>query len=119
MAIEGILSNPNVEVLNKLIEATVVKQELNAQNLANMMVPGAREGVLSADFQAQFNALLEVGDYEGIKNLEVTTESSNSPISQEKVMRKTKENVVANQLLNHILTTNFKQIETAISGTTM
>ena len=118
MSVGSVLSNSNIEVLNKLIEVTEVKQQLNAQNMANWLVPGAKEVGLSKDFQTQFAAMLERWDHEGIKDLEVTTELSGKPISYEKVMGDTKRNSVDHQFLNTVLSSNFKQIETAITGRT-
>ena len=117
-SMSSILSNPNIDVLDKLIQVTEVNQIRHAENMANLYVPGAKATVLSSDFKTQFNELLAAGDYEAIKNLEVKTEASENAISLEREMGGMKRNSTDQQVLYKLLSTSLQQLDMAITGNT-
>lgn len=115
MSISGISSaEANLALADKMLEVVNVKAKLNAQNIANWMVEGAKEVKISKSFEEQLKTAVDSGHYEEIAGMKVTTEDSGKAISYENVMRDVKATIVQAQFLEQVMSTHFKRLETAI-----
>lgn len=115
MSISGISSgDANLALADKMLEVVNVKAKLNAQNIANWMVDGAKEVKIAKSFEDQLKTAIDSGHYEEIAGMKVSTEDSSNPISYEKVMRDVKATMVQTQFLEQVMSTHFKRLETAI-----
>lgn len=116
MDIGNIINDPNIVLSNKLLEASFIKQEGNAQNMANWPIEGAKKVVLSKDFETQLASLIENGNYEAINNLVPTLEEKNDKIDFEDTLSQTKSTYVYSTSINEILRGRLAEIKKAITG---
>lgn len=119
-------SDNNYLLARKLLDASVVRQEAIASNIANAETPGYKRLDISNDFANQLKAKLEAG--EGIQDLDdmqpkVIQDSharslrpDGNTVEMEKELLEMNRNGVEYDFLTELVSRNIKQLRMAITG---
>lgn len=124
--IDPIFSSDNYLVARKLLDASVMRQEAIATNIANSETPGYRRLDLSADFSTRLKSELENGALRDGSSMlkptlvEDTTASSVRPdgntVDVESELFALNRNAVEHEFLSDLVSNNIKQLKLAITG---
>lgn len=126
--IDPVFQSDNYLLARKLLDASVVRQEAIASNIANADTPGYRRVDVAADFAAQLRTRLESGKTAELASLkpqlaEDPTARSVRPdgntIELERELLAMNRNTVEFEFLSEIVSRNIKQLKVAISGRPM
>lgn len=124
--IDPIFQTDNYVLARKLLDATLLRHEAIATNVANAPTPGYRRLDVSGDFASQLRARVAAGDLKQSaaslqpKLVEDHTARSVRPdgntveISRE--LLQMNRNVIEHQFLSDIVSNNLKQLRLAITG---
>lgn len=126
--IEAVVTNTNYQLARKLLDASVVRQEAIANNIANADTPGYRRLDVTADFgqalKAQFarGATPKAGALESLTprlavdpNVHAVRPDGNSVEIESELMAMSR-NRVDHEFLTELVSRNIKQLKMAISG---
>ena len=126
--IDPIFQTDNYQLARKLLDATALRHEAIATNIANAETPGFRRLDVSGDFAAQLKARLESGDLSSAPSslrpqiVEDTSASSVRPdgnsVEMEHELLAMNRNAVEFDYLSEVVSSNLKQLRVAISGRT-
>jgi flagellar basal-body rod protein FlgB len=121
-------SDNTYQLARKMLDASVLRQDAIASNIANAETPGYRRIDVSTDFATQLRAKMESGtgdftaDIGGLKPslIEDRTARSVRPdgnnVEIEREMLEMNKNTVEYDYLTEIVTRNIKQLKLAITG---
>jgi flagellar basal-body rod protein FlgB len=124
--IDPIFQSDNYLLARKLLDASVLRQEAIASNIANAETPGYRRLDVASDFAAQLRAKLEAGTLAQSNDslapalIEDPHARSLRPdgntVEIEKELLEMNRNTVAHDFLTELVTRNIKQMRLAITG---
>ncbi len=126
--IEPVANNTNYQLARKLLDASVMRQEAIANNIANADTPGYRRLDVSADFgqtlRAQFapGATPQPGALESLRPrlaVDPTVHSvrpDGNSVEIESELMAMGRNRVDHEFLTELVSRNIKQLKMAISG---
>ena len=126
--IDPVFQSDNYLLARKLLDASVVRQEAIASNIANADTPGYRRLDLAPDFATQLRTRLEAGkasETASLKPLIVedpsarTVRPDGNSVEMESELLEMNRNTVEYDYLAEIVTRNIKQMKMAISCRSM
>jgi len=126
--IDPVFQSDNYLLARKLLDASVVRQEAIASNIANAETPGYRRIDVASDFATQLRTRLEAGKTSELATLkpklaEDPTARSVRPdgntVELERELLEMNRNNVEFDYLAEVVSRNIKQMKIAISGRAM
>src|SRR5690242_5422020 len=124
--IDPIFQTDNYQLARKLLDASVLRQEAIATNIANSETPGFRRVDLAPDFATQLKARVAAGDFAA------TTDSIRPTLAEDQTARSIRpdgnsvelehellamnRNAVEYNYLTEVVSNNLKQLKLAITG---
>lgn len=124
--IDPIFQTDNYQLARKLLDASVLRQEAVATNIANAETPGFRRLDVAPDFALQLRARMSEGNFsESAATLrpqlvqDPTARSvrpDGNTVELERELMTMNKNAVEHEFLGEIITNNLKQLKMAISG---
>ena len=126
--IDPVFQSDNYLLARKLLDASVVRQDAIASNIANADTPGYRRLDVAADFATQLRTRLEAGKASEAANLKPTliedpsarsVRPDGNTIELERELLEMNRNSVEFDYLAEIVSRNIKQMKMAISGRVM
>ncbi len=126
--IDPVFQSDNYLLARKLLDASVVRQEAIASNIANTETPGYRRIDLAPDFATQLRSRLEAGKTAELASMspalaeDVTARSvrpDGNTVEIERELLEMNRNSVEFDYLAEIVSRNIKQLKIAISGRVM
>ena len=124
--IDPIFHSDNYQLARKLLDASVLRQDAIATNVANAETPGFRRLDIAPDFAVQLRARMESGDFaQASASLrphlaEDQTARSVRPdgntVEIERELLAMDKNAVEHQYLTDVVSSNLKQLKMAITG---
>lgn len=124
--IDPIFQSDTVQLARKLLDASALRQNAIASNLANVETPGYHRKDVSADFAAKLKATFQAGQLgtdaaalnptltEDKTARAVRTDGNN--VEMEHELLAMNQNSVEYSYLSDVVTHNIKQLKMAISG---
>jgi flagellar basal-body rod protein FlgB len=127
--VDPIFQSDNYVLARKLLDASVVRHQAIASNIANAETPGYHRVDVAPDFAEQLKAQLASGDLAARSDAlsphvaEDPTARSVRPdgnsVDMEHELLAMNKNTVEHQYLTQIITNNIKQLKMAITGRSM
>ncbi len=127
--IDPIFQTNNYQLARKLLDASVLRQEAIATNVANAETPGFRRVDIAPDFAVQLRARMDAGDFAQTAGslrpqlAEDQTARSIRPdgntVEMEKELLEMNRNAIEHQYLTEVVSSNLKQLRIAITGHSM
>lgn len=127
--IDPIFQTDNYQLARKLLDASVLRQEAIATNIANAETPGFRRLEVAPDFAAQLKARVASGDLAtAADNLHPTlvedptarsTRPDGNSVELEHELVAMDRNAVDYDFLTQVVTFDLKQLKMAITGHSM
>ncbi len=124
--IDPLFQTDNYQLARKLLDASVMRQEAIATNIANAETPGFRRIDLAPDFAVQLKARMAAGDFGKTSNSirPQLVEDANarsvrpdgSTVEIERELMQMNRTAVEYDYLSEIVSNNIKRLKTAISG---
>jgi flagellar basal-body rod protein FlgB len=124
--VDPIFQSDNYVLAGKLLDASVMRQEAVAANIANAETPGYRRVDVAADFVSQLKAHLAAGDLASAADTVTphiaedaaarSVRPDGNSVELEHELISMNRNAVEHQYLTEIVTYNIKQLKMAISG---
>jgi flagellar basal-body rod protein FlgB len=126
--IEPVANNTNYQLARKLLDASVMRQEAIANNIANVDTPGYRRLDVAADFgqtlRAQFapgatpraGALDSLRPRLAVDNTVHSVRPDGNSVELESELMAMGRNRVDHEFLTELVSRNIKQLKMAISG---
>ncbi len=124
--IDPIFHAENYQLARKLLDATALRQEAIASNIANAETPGYRRLDVSPDFASQLKSRLAAGDFAATASqirpqlTEDHTARSMRPdgntVELERELIAMNANAVQHEFLTEMISGNLKQLRLAITG---
>lgn len=124
--IDPIFQTDNYQLARKLLDATVLRQEAIASNIANAETPGYHRLDLAPDFASQLKSRMAAGDFAATadtirpKLAEDLTARSLRPdgntVEVERELLAMNANAVQHEYLTELISGNLKQLKMAITG---
>lgn len=124
--IDPIFQTDNYQLARKLLDASVLRQDAIATNVANAETPGFRRLDIAPDFAVQLRSRMEAGDFaqnasslrpqlaEDQTARSVRPDGNTVEIERELLMMN--RNAVEHEYLTELVSSNLKQLKLAISG---
>ncbi|MBL9186474.1 MAG: flagellar basal body rod protein FlgB [Opitutaceae bacterium] len=127
--IDPIFQTDNYQLARKLLDASVLRQEAIATNIANAETPGFRRIDLAPDFAVQLKARMAAGDFgktaDSIRPqlaadpLARTVRPDGNSVELEHELMAMNRNAVEHDFLSEIVSNNLKRLKLAITGRSM
>ncbi len=124
--IDPIFQTDNYQLARKLLDASVLRHEAIATNVANAETPGFRRLDLAPDFATQLKARMAAGDFAqsaGSIRPQLTEDSfarsirpDGNTVEIERELLVMNRNAVEYDFLSEIVSSNIKQLKVAITG---
>jgi flagellar basal-body rod protein FlgB len=123
--IDGMFSQPDYVASKKMLDATVMRQEAIASNLANLETPGYKRMDVSPSFQSQLSQAVASGNPAQITaiqpELSVDTQSVSSrtdgnTVQLESEMLKLNKNMIEHTLETQLVSNTMWRMRLAITG---
>jgi flagellar basal-body rod protein FlgB len=124
--IDPIFQTDNYQLARKLLDASVLRQQAIATNIANAETPGFRRIDLAPDFATQLKARMAAGDFgktaDSIKPqlavdpLARTVRPDGNSVELEHELMALNRNSVEHDFLTEIVSNNLKRLKLAITG---
>jgi flagellar basal-body rod protein FlgB len=119
--LDRILNNTSIEILKKLQDYTLVKQNVVANNIANVETPGFRAKDVS--FQEEFADALKGGDFEKammiqptvFERTDVPLRNDGSNVNLDREMVELQKNKTKYDIYTEILRNRFKLLKDTIA----
>jgi flagellar basal-body rod protein FlgB len=124
--IDPIFQTDNYQLARKLLDASVLRQDAIATNIANAETPGFRRVDLAPDFATQLKARVAAGDFA------TTADSIRPQLAEDQTARSIRpdgntveiehellvmnRNAVEYDYLTEVVSSNLKQLKLAITG---
>lgn len=125
--IEPIFQSDNYLLARKLLDASVLRQEAIASNIANAETPGYRRLDLSPDFATHLQSCMAEGGVAGLSGIRLslaedlrarTVRPDGNSVEMEKELLEMNRNTVEYEFLTDLVSRNIKQLKMAITGRT-
>lgn len=126
--IDPIFQNTNYQLARKLLDASVLRQEAIASNIANAETPGYRRVDLARDFASQLKASVTSSGGKSLSEItpRLTEDLSarsvrpdGNSVEMERELLEMNRNAVNYDYLTDLVSRNLKQLKVAITGRTM
>ncbi len=124
--VDPIFQSDNYQIARKLLDASALRQEAIASNIANAESPGYRRLDVATDFADQLKSRLAAGQSaDGIAELKPTlaedihartVRPDGNSVDIESELLAMNQNSVEHDYLSEVVTYNIKQLKLAISG---
>jgi flagellar basal-body rod protein FlgB len=124
--VDPIFQSQNYLLARKLLDATAIRQEAIAANIANSETPGYRRIDVAVDFADQLKAQLASGDLAGgLATLNPhlaedpaarSVRPDGNSVEIETELLAMNRNAVEHEFLTQIISSNIKQLKMAITG---
>jgi flagellar basal-body rod protein FlgB len=123
--IDGLFASANYQGVKKMLDATVLRQEAIASNLANLETPNYKRVDISPGFASQLSTAIGSGSAARIRGIRPTISIDQTAVAQnrdgnsvqlEKEMIYLQRNMVAHHLQTQMLTGTYSKLQTAIRG---
>ena len=124
--IDPIFQVDNYQLAQKLLDATVLRQEAIASNVANAETPGYRRFDISPDFEAQLKSRMSnsdtastIGSLKPQLAEDLTARSirpDGNTVEIEHELLAMNQNAVQHEYLTEVISNNLKQLRMAITG---
>lgn len=124
--IDPIFQSDNYQLARKLLDATALRSEAIASNIANAETPGYRRLEVATDFAEQLKARCRAGDLaREASSLRPTlvqdpharsVRPDGNSVEIEKELLAMNRNSVEHEFLSDVITGNIKQLKMAITG---
>ncbi len=124
--IDPIFQVDNYQLAQKLLDATVLRQEAIASNVANAETPGYRRLDISPDFEAQLKSRMSnsdtastIGSLKPQLAEDLTARSirpDGNTVEIEHELLAMNQNAVQHEYLTEVISNNLKQLRMAITG---
>jgi flagellar basal-body rod protein FlgB len=124
--IDPIFHSDNYQLARKLLDASVLRHEAIATNVANAETPGFRRLDVAPDFATQLKARMAAGDFAA--NAETirpqlaedltarTVRPDGNSVELERELLLMNKNAVEHEFLTELVSSNIKQLKMAITG---
>jgi flagellar basal-body rod protein FlgB len=123
--IDALFNQPNYVGAKKMLEATVLRHEAIASNIANLEQPHYQRVDLSASFQQELGRALGAGNASQIASLKpqlaidaqaVAANKDGNSVRLESELAQLSQNYVQSALENQLVTGNLLRLRMAITG---
>lgn len=123
--IEGLFNQTNYVATKKMMDATTLRQEALASNIANVETPGYQRMDVSDSFKNQFSKAISQGGKEAFNGLSASLEVDSTAIARDETgntvdleseVLQLGENQIAHQLESKIITGSLAKLRLAITG---
>ena len=125
--IDPIFQSGNYQLARKLLDATALRHEAIATNIANAETPGFRRLDVSPDFEQQLRARVAAGDVGGTAGATLQPKLAEDPnarslrpdgntVEIERELLAMNRNAVEFEYLTDMVSGNLKQLKLAITG---
>jgi flagellar basal-body rod protein FlgB len=123
--VDPIFQSSNYQLANKLLDASVLRQEAIASNIANAETPGYRRLDIAPDFATELRARLQSGDIAAAKQVQPRLiEDANArsmrpdgnTVEIDRELLQMNRNTVDHEFLTELISRNIKQLRLAITG---
>ncbi len=123
--IDPIFQSDSYQLARKLLDASALRSEAIASNIANAETPGYRRLDVAADFAEQLKARSRTGGSDGEADLRPTlvqdpharsVRPDGNSVEIEKELLAMNKNSVEYEFLSDVVTGNIKQLKMAITG---
>jgi flagellar basal-body rod protein FlgB len=123
--IESLLSNNKYQGLRKMLDATVMRQEAIASNLANLETPNYKRIDVDSSFNAELSRAIGTGSTTQISQLSprmVIDKNAGTPnrdgntVQLDKELLALQENTMSHNMQTQIISGRFMKLKAAISG---
>jgi flagellar basal-body rod protein FlgB len=123
--INGIFEQPGYAAASKMLDATALRQEAIARNMANIETPNYKRVDVDASFQSALKDALASGDSRRIESIPVSLIQDPAAVSStldgntvqlESELMQLSQNTMAHQLETQMLSSTFAKLRLAISG---
>jgi flagellar basal-body rod protein FlgB len=124
--IDPVFQSDNYQLARKLLDASVVRQEAIASNIANADTPGYRRLDVAQDFATQLRTRLEAGKFSEVESLTPSiiedplarsVRPDGNSVEMETELLAMNRNTVEYDYLTEVVSRNIKQMKIAINGT--
>ena len=121
--IDGLFASANYQGVKKMLDATVLRQEAIASNLANVETPHYKRVDVAPNFAAQLSQAISTGQPKALANVKPSISIDQTAVAQnrdgnsvqlEKEMMYLQENMVAHNLQTQMLSGTFAKLRSAI-----
>lgn len=124
--VDPIFHSDNYLIARKLLDASALRQEAIAANIANAETPGYRRIDVAVDFAEQLKSQLAAGDLAS-QSAHITPHLAEDPAARsvrpdgnsveiENELLAMNRNAVEHEFLSQIISNNIKQLKMAITG---
>ncbi len=127
--IDPIFQTDNYQLARKLLDASTLRQQAIATNIANAETPGFRRIDLSPDFATQLKARMAAGDFGKtadtlrpqltVDPMARTVRPDGNSVELEHELMAMNRNAVEHDFLSEIVSNNLKRLKLAITGRSM
>ncbi len=127
--IDPIFNSDHYQLARKLLDATVLREEAIASNIANAETPGYQRLDVAPDFAAQLKAQLASGDFGANASRihpqlspDLTARSlrpDGNTVEIERELLAMNHNAVQHEFLTEVVSGSLKQLKVAITGRTV
>jgi flagellar basal-body rod protein FlgB len=123
--IESIMANENYVLAKKMLDASAIRHDLIATNLANVETPGFKRLDLDPGFSKQLDSLVQKNDLRGLRELEVqgqvdTRTRASRPdgnnVELDRELLELSRNALEYDFLAEYASNSLSRIKTAITG---
>lgn len=124
--IDPIFQTDNYQLARKLLDASALRQEAIATNVANAETPGFRRLDIAPDFATQLKARMDSGDFAASADSISPTLSEDqtarsvrpdgNTVEMERELLAMNRNAVEYDYLSDVVSNNLKQLKLAITG---
>lgn len=125
--VDPIFQSDNYLLARKLMDASVLRQEALASNIANAETPGYRRVDLAPDFAATLKSKVSSGDLSSLASSDLkpalaedlharSVRPDGNSVEVERELLEMNRNTVEYDYLTEVITRNIKQLKLAITG---
>jgi len=125
--IDALFSQPTYVASKRMLDATALRQQAIASNIANLETPGYRRVDLSANFTEELKRAVASGNSEQIAGLRpmlaldptaVAVNRDGNNVQLEKELLSLSQNSLAHAVETHLVTSGLLKLRAAITGRT-
>jgi len=125
--IDGIFSQPNYLATKKMLDATALRHEAIASNLANVETPGYKRLEVAGSFKEELNRALSSGNSQSLAQLRpslvidpaaISSGPDGNTVQLESELLQLNQNTLAHSVETQLVTSNLLKLRQAITGRT-
>lgn len=125
MIIDSLFSQPNYLAAKKLLDATALRHEAIASNIANLETPQYRRLDLDPSFHNELRQALSAGDARQLSSLQpaitfdaaaVSSRRDGNTVELETELLNLNQNTLAHSLETHLITSSLLRLRAAVTG---